>query len=146
MRYTLRANQGASPDKARSRLFRQKRYAKPEVNIGGVASRLARGFFAVSQIIVGRAGIESAHRSTKATRLAMGARLVWESRAAAASVSFRASNHEPSIMKPEASGYGVAWRSAAQSEARRGSATCHGPPADFSSLHRRRPSPPPLSF
>lgn len=71
----------------------------------------SRGFFAISQIIVDRAGIELAHRSTKATRPATGTRLVvWESRAAA-SVSFRASNHEPSIMKPEASGYrrGVAW-------------------------------------
>lgn len=45
----------------------------------------------------------------------------------AASVSFRASNHEPSIMKPEASGYrcGMAQRRVTD------------PSGDFSSLHRR---------
>lgn len=93
----------------------------------------SRGFFAIFQIIVGRAGIEPAHRSTKATRLATGARLASSSgRAAVASVSFRASNHEPSIMKPEASGYrrGVAWCGMAQRRVT-------GPPVDFSSLHRQ---------
>lgn len=50
----------------------------------------------------------------------------------AASVSFRASNHEPSIMKPEASGY-------RRGMARHGAATCYEVrPRDFSSLHRWR--------
>lgn len=87
----------------------------------------------VSQIIVGRAGIESAHRSTKATRLAMGARLVWKSRALPLPCHFAPVTTSRLLWNRKHLVTGVAWRGMARWRRVR--------PRDFSLLHRRRDGP-----